>query len=73
MNDKKLNFDEKLFFPAKICFGEELFPPLLKAKNQHKNFESIKKDAPEDFQMFGTQFIFETNQVFGVRIVKKNL
>ena len=30
---------KKKSFPAKICSGEALFPPLVKAKNQHHNFE----------------------------------
>ena len=38
MDKRKENFEEKKFF-AKICSGEAPFPPLVKAKNQHKNFE----------------------------------
>jgi hypothetical protein len=31
---------KKKKFPAKIASGEALFPPLVKAKNQHQNFEN---------------------------------
>jgi hypothetical protein len=31
---------KKIFFPAKIASGQALFPPLVKAKNQHQNFEN---------------------------------
>ena len=49
MNNKKLNFNEKLFFPAESASQKNFFPlPLLKVKNQHTNFESTKKDAPEE-------------------------
>ena len=33
----------KKIFSAKICFGEALFPPLVKTKNQLLNFEKHKK------------------------------
>jgi hypothetical protein len=29
--------------PAKICLGEALFPPFVKAKNEHKIFEKHLK------------------------------
>ena len=34
---------KKNFFPAKIASGQSLFPPLVKAKNQHQNFEKHLK------------------------------
>ena len=34
---------EKIFFSAKIASGQALFPPLVKAKNQHQNFEKYLK------------------------------
>ena len=32
---KKIKFLRKNFFSAKIASGQALFPPLVKAKNQH--------------------------------------
>ena len=43
MDERKENFEEN-FFPAKIAFGQALFSPLLKAKNQHKIFEKHLKN-----------------------------
>ena len=34
---------KKIFFSAKIASGEAHFPPLVKAKNQHQNFEKHLK------------------------------
>ena len=34
---------KKNFFPAKIASGQALFPPLVKAKNQHQNFKKHPK------------------------------
>jgi hypothetical protein len=34
---------KKFFFLAKIASGHALFPPLVKAKNQHQNFEKHLK------------------------------
>jgi hypothetical protein len=34
---------KKKNFPAKIASGQALFPPLVKAKNQHQNFEKHLK------------------------------
>ena len=34
---------KEFLFPAKIASGHALFPPLLKAKNQHQNFEKHLK------------------------------
>jgi hypothetical protein len=34
---------EENFFSAKIASGQALFPPLVKAKNQHQNFEKHLK------------------------------
>jgi hypothetical protein len=31
---------KKNFFSAKIASGQALFPPLVKAENQHQNFEN---------------------------------
>ena len=47
MDDRKKNFESKKKISAKIASGHALFPPLVKAKNQHQNFEntSNKKDA----------------------------
>ena len=42
MDERKQNFKEKKF-PAKIASGQALFPPLVKAKNQHQNFEKHLK------------------------------
>ena len=41
MNENKIL--KKIFFSAKIASGEALFPPLVKAKNQHQNFEKHLK------------------------------
>ena len=41
MKEKKIL--KKIFFPAKIASGQALFPPLVKAKNQHQNFEKHLK------------------------------
>jgi hypothetical protein len=41
MKEKKIL--NKFFFHAKIASGEALFPPLVKAKNQHQNFEKHLK------------------------------
>ena len=38
MDDRKENFEEKLFL-SKICLGKASFPPLVKPKNQHQNFD----------------------------------
>ena len=40
---KKIKFWRKFFFSAKIASGQALFPPLVKAKNQHQNFEKHLK------------------------------
>jgi hypothetical protein len=37
--DERKKFLKKIFFPAKIASGQALFPPLVKVKNQHQNFE----------------------------------
>ena len=42
MDDRKENFKENFFF-AKIALGEALFLTLVKAKNQHQNFEKQQK------------------------------
>ena len=42
MDERKENFEEN-FFPAKIASGQALSPPLVKAKNQHQNFEKHLK------------------------------
>jgi hypothetical protein len=34
---------KKFFFPAKIASGQAFFPPLVKAKNKHQNFEKHLK------------------------------
>ena len=34
---------KKKNFPVKTCSGESLFPPLVKAKNQHQNIEKHLK------------------------------
>ena len=34
---------KKIFFSAKIASGQAVFPPLVKAKNQHHNFEKHLK------------------------------
>ena len=34
---------KKIFFSAKIASGQALFPPLVKAKIQHQNFEKHLK------------------------------
>jgi hypothetical protein len=41
MEEKKIL--KKIFFSAKIASGQALFPPLVKAKNQHQNFEKHLK------------------------------
>jgi hypothetical protein len=40
---KENKISKKIFFPAKIASGQALFPPLVKAKNQHQNFEKPLK------------------------------
>ena len=42
MDDRKYNLDEKKFSLI-IASREALFPPLVKAKNQHQNFEKHLK------------------------------
>ena len=42
MDERKENFEEQ-FFSAKIASGQALFPPIVKAKNQHQNFEKHLK------------------------------
>ena len=42
MDERKENFEEN-FFSAKIASGQALFPPLVKAKHQHQNFEKHLK------------------------------
>ena len=42
MGERKQNFEEN-FFSAKITSGQALFPPLVKAKNPHQNFEKHLK------------------------------
>ena len=42
MDERKENFEEKKF-SAKIASGQALIPPLVKAKNQHQNFEKHLK------------------------------
>ena len=37
IDERKENIEE-IFFPAKIASELALFPPLVKAKNQHQNF-----------------------------------
>ena len=34
---------KEIFFSAKIASGQALFPPVVKAKNQHQNFEKQLK------------------------------
>ena len=41
MKEKKIL--KKIFFSAKIVSGQALFPSLVKAKNQHQNFEKHLK------------------------------
>jgi hypothetical protein len=38
MDERKIL--KKKNFSAKIASGQALFPPLVKAKNQHQNFEN---------------------------------
>jgi hypothetical protein len=40
---KEKNILKKKSFFAKICLKEALFPSLVKAKNQHQNFEKHLK------------------------------
>jgi hypothetical protein len=40
---KENKISKKNFFSAKIASGQALFPPLVKAKNQHQNFEKHQK------------------------------
>ena len=41
--DDKNKILKKVLFPVKICLEEALFLPLVKAKNQHQNFEKHLK------------------------------
>ena len=63
MDERKENFEEN-FFSAKIALGQALFPPLVKAKNQHQNFEkhlkqkrcAIRRFNVPNFCYFSKQF-----------------
>ena len=48
MDDKKFDLKKKNFY-AKICFGEALFPPLVKAKNELQNSKTWNKKDVENF------------------------
>ena len=60
---------KKKFSPAKIASGEALFPPLVKAKNQHQNFKkhlkqkicAIRRLNNPNFCYFGGEKIFLQN------------
>ena len=62
MDKRKENFEENKYF-GKIYLWESLFPPLVKTKNQHQNFEKHpnKKDATKMLQFF---VIFEKKRNF---------
>ena len=63
MDERKENFEEK-FFSAKIASGQGLFPPLVKAKNQHQNFEKHLKQKQmrnKTFKCSKLLLFFKTN------------
>ena len=47
---------KKNFFFAKIALGQALFPPLVKAKNQHQNFKKHLKQKRCAIRRFWTVF-----------------
>ena len=72
MDERKENFEE-IFFSAKIVSGQALFPPLVKAKNQHQNFEKHlkqKKMRNYTFKCSKLLLFLKKNQVNMVKNVK---
>ena len=60
MDERKENLKKK-FFSAKIASGQALFPPLEKAKNQHKIFEKHLKQKRCAIRRLKTFVIFQEN------------
>jgi hypothetical protein len=48
---------KKTNFSAKIASGRALFPPLVKAKNQHQNFEKHMKQKRCAIRRFNSKLL----------------